>query len=204
MSEDIASNERVKLIEKTTPYEGFFQLDRYRFSHVKFEGGWTPPLVREVFERRHAVAILLYDPDREVVVLVEQFRIGAFAAGLEPWLLEPIAGIIEPGEGPEEVARRESIEEAGARVQDIEKIGTFILSPGGSSETVTIFCGRIDSRGLGGVHGVEDEGEDIAVRLLSLPEALAGLADGRIHAAIGVIPLQWLALNQHRLHEKWL
>lgn len=204
MGEDTASDERVKLIEKTTPYEGFFQLDRYCFSHVKFEGGWTPPLVREVFERRHAVAILPYDPARGVVVLVEQFRIGAFAAGLEPWLLEPIAGIFEPGEEAEEVARRESIEEAGARLEELEKIGTFIMSPGGSSETVTIFCGRIDSRGLGGVHGVEDEGEDIAVRLLTLQEALAAVNDGRIHAAIAVIPLHWLALNQQRLQEKWL
>ena len=194
---------RVEVREKTTAFKGYFQVDRYRLRHRKFDGGWTDEITREVFERGHAAAALLYDPARDVVVLIEQFRPGAYAAGLDPWLIEVVAGIIEEGETPEAVVRRESVEEAGCTVTELHPIGTFLPTPGGSSETMTLFCGRCDSRGLGGIHGLDHEQEDIRVLTLGRQEALDRLAAGDIVNLPAVVALQWLALNHTRLRSIW-
>ena len=194
---------QVVLKEKTTPYNGFFQVDRYKFKYQKCEGGWSSVVVRELFERGHTVAVLPYDPERDKVVLIEQFRIGAYAAGLEPWLSEAIAGIIDFGEKAEEVAHREALEEANCKLSELIKIGEFLMSPGGSSETTAMFCGRVDSRGVGGIHGLAHEGEDILARVLPLEEALRDLAVGKIVSAYAVIPLLWLQFNKASLQAKW-
>ena len=203
MAEINKSDFRVVLEEKTTPYNGFFQVERYKFKFQKHEGGWSSVVLRELFERGHTVAVLPYDPQRDKVVLVEQFRIGAFAAGLEPWLSETIAGMIDYGEVAEEVAHREAFEEANCKLLDLKKIGTFVMSPGGSSETTTMFCGRVDSRGVGGVHGLAHEDEDIFARVVPLDEALQNLAVGKIVSAYAVIPLLWLQSNKASLQAQW-
>jgi ADP-ribose pyrophosphatase len=194
---------RVALQEMTTPYQGFFKVDRYKLKHQKYEGGWSPVIVRELFERGHTVAVLPYDPERDNVVLVEQFRIGAYAAGGDPWLSESIAGIIDFGEKAEEVAYREALEEANCKITELIKIGEFIMSPGGSSEMTTMFCGRIDSRGVGGVHGLAHEGEDILARVVPLEEALKDLAEGKTASAYAAIPLLWLQFNKASLQAQW-
>ncbi|GAB4392498.1 MAG: NUDIX domain-containing protein [Kiloniellaceae bacterium] len=194
---------RVEILEKTTAFKGYFQVDRYRLRHRKFDGGWTGEMSREIFERGHAAAVLPYDPERDKVILIEQFRPGAYAAGMEPWLLEIVAGIIDPGEVPEEVVRREAMEEAGCTVSDLHPIGRFLATPGGSSETVAIYCGRVDSRGAGGVHGLDHEHEDIRVLPLDRREALAFLAQGRVTNLIAVAALQWLALNHTEIMRIW-
>jgi ADP-ribose pyrophosphatase len=196
-------DDRVEIIDKQTPFRGYFRVDAYRLRHRTFEGGWSRQISREIFERGHAAAVLLYDPHHDAVVLVEQFRIGAHAAGLEPWLIETVAGIIEPGEAAAEVVRREAVEEAGCEVGTLEPIGTFILSPGGSSETIALFCGRVASTDAGGVHGLDHEDEDIRPLVLSTDEALARLAAGGIVNATTAIALQWLALNRDRLRAEW-
>ena len=194
---------RVEVREKTTPFKGYFQVDRYRLRHRKFDGGWTDEMTREIFERGHAAAVLLFDPERDAVVLIEQFRPGAYAAGVDPWLIEIVAGIIEAGETPEGVVRREAVEEAGCTVSDLHPIGTFLATPGGSSETVALFCGRTDSRGAGGVHGLDHEQEDIRVLVLSRREALDRLAAGGVTNMPAVVALQWLALNYTELRRIW-
>lgn len=194
---------RVELIEKTTPFQGYFRIDRYRLRHRKFDGGWTEEMTREIFERGHAAAVLLYDPARDAVVLIEQFRPGAYAAGLEPWLVEVVAGIIEEGETPEAVVRREAVEEAGCSVAELHPIGRFLATPGGSTETVTLFCGRCDSQGAGGIHGLDHEHEDIRVLTLGRQEALERLAAGGINNMPAVVALQWLALNYTELLRIW-
>jgi ADP-ribose pyrophosphatase len=196
-------DKRVELHEKTTPYQGFFQVDRYKLKHQKYEGGWSPVLVRELFERGHTVAVLPYDPECDSVVLVEQFRIGAYAAGGEPWLSEAIAGIIDVGEKAEEVAYREALEEANCNITELIKIGEFVMSPGGSSETTAMFCGRVDSRGIGGLHGLAHEGEDILAKVVPLDEALEDLAEGRTVSAYAAIPLLWLQFNKASLQAQW-
>lgn len=196
-------DDRVRIVERSTPFQGYFRIDRYRLRHRRFDGGWSDEIQREVFERGHAAAVLPYDPARDTVVLIEQFRIGAYAAGLEPWLIEIVAGIIEPGEAAAEVVRREAREEAGCEIGALEPVGRFMLSPGGTSETMELFCGRVDSTGVGGLHGLAEEHEDIRAVVLPTDEVLARLAAGEIANASAAIALQWLALNRERLRATW-
>jgi ADP-ribose pyrophosphatase len=196
--------EDVIILEKTTPFQGYFRIDRYVFQHRTHAGGMTEPMSREIFERGHAVSVLLYDPDRDEVGLIEQFRPGAYAAGWEPWLIEVVAGIIDPGETPEQVAIREAQEEAGATVTQIEPVCRYLVSPGGTTESMEIFCARVDASKLSGIHGLEHEGEDIRVFTVTADEAIAWVQSGKIANSMTIIALQWLALNRPRLREKWL
>lgn len=193
----------VEVIEKNIAYDGYFRVDRYRLRHKLFAGGWGKEVARELFERGHAVAVLPYDPVRDVVVLVEQFRIGAYAAECDPWLIEIIAGIIDAGETAEAVARREAVEEAGLDIGEMVKVADYLASPGGTSETVTLYCGRVDASNAGGIHGLAAEGEDI--RVTTMPAAaIAGLlAESRTHNATLLIALQWLMLNRDDLRKRW-
>jgi ADP-ribose pyrophosphatase len=193
----------IQILEKTLRYKGFFEIVHYRFRHRLFAGGWSGEIQREVFERGHAAAVLPYDPAADAVVLIEQFRIGALVAGLEPWQIEIVAGIIEDGELPEDVARRESQEEAGATIGTLLPIYRYMVSPGGASESVQVYCGRVDSKGLGGIHGLPEENEDIRVEVHSFAAAVAALDAGKITNAVTIIALQWLALNRARLRETW-
>jgi len=201
----------VEVLDKATLFEGHFRIDRYRLRHKLFEGGWSNELTREVFERGHAVAVLPYDPDLDHVVLIEQFRIGAYAAlasrwfgdDASPWLIECVAGIIEPGEDPSDVARREVIEETGCAITDIVPLYHYTTSPGGASESVFVFCGRVDAATADGVHGVRDEGENIRVFSVAPEEAFKMLDDGRIANAMTIIALQWLRANRGRIRKRW-
>ncbi len=203
MSPTPNSKHDVEVLEHTVRHDGYFRIEVYRLRHRRFGGGWTEVMTRELFERGHAAVVLPYDPARDRVVLIEQFRIGAYAAGLGPWMIEAVAGIIEPGEAPEEVVRREALEEAGCAVTALEAIGTVMPSPGGSSEILHLYCGRVDSAGVGGLHGLEHEHEDIRAFTLPLDAALERLARGEIVNGNAVMTLQWLALNRARLQVTW-
>jgi ADP-ribose pyrophosphatase len=192
------------VLAKEVCYRGFFRLERYRLRHTLFAGGWSEELDRELLERGHAAAVLLYDPACDAVVLVEQFRIGALASPRGPWLIEIVAGIVGPGESGADVARREAVEEAGCTAQDLIPICDYLVSPGGSSERIALFCARVDSRNAGGIHGLAHEGEDIRVRVVPFAEALDMVRDGRIDSASPIIALQWLALNRTEVRRRWL
>ncbi len=193
----------VEILEKTVCYEGFFRLEKYRLRHRRFAGDMTPVLSRELFERGHAVAVLLYDPWRDRVVLLEQFRIGALTAPGGPWLLEIVAGIVEAGETSETVAMRECREEAGVAPTALEPICNYMVSPGGTSESISLYCGRVDSAGIGGLHGLAHEAEDIRVSTVAFDEAWDLLQQGRINSAAPIIALQWLVMNRAALRERW-
>jgi ADP-ribose pyrophosphatase len=194
---------RVEVIERKIVFDGFFKIVRYRLRHRLFAGGMGPELVRELFERDPAVVVLPYDPERAQVVLVEQFRIGALERDCDPWLLEPVAGMIEAGESAPEVARREAREEAGLELLDLVPIGRYYPSPGGSSEICEAFIARVDSRGAGGLFGLTDHGEDVSAHVVPLATALAWLDAGRIRVASTIITLQWLALHRAELEARW-
>ena len=198
------TNTDVEILEKTICFEGFFRLERYRLRHRLFNGDWSRPLVRELFERGHAAAILPYDPIRDEVILIEQFRVGALAALGGPWLLEIVAGVIEGNETAEEVVKRESMEEADCVITDLIPLYDFLVSPGGTTERVALFCGRVDAAHAGGIHGAADEGEDIKVHIATLDAALALVKSGRINSASSIIALQWLALNRSHVQILWL
>jgi len=193
----------VEVLEREVCYQGFFRMEHLRLRHRLFEGGMGPVVSRELFERGHAAAVLPYDPQRDEVVLLEQFRVGALTCAGGPWLFEIVAGIIEPGETPEQVVVREAQEEAGARLLALERICEYLVSPGGTSERISLYCGRVEAVGLGGLHGLAVEAEDIRVSTCPLGEALAMVADGRINSASPIIALQWLALNRERLRREW-
>ena len=192
-----------RILTHEVAYQGFFRIERFRLRHQLFAGGWTEELIRELFERGHAAAVLPYDPALDELVLVEQFRIGALQAPGGPWLLEIVAGIIDPGEQPEQVVRREAVEETGLTLGETEFICDYLVSPGGTSERIALFCGRVDASDAGGIHGLEAEGEDIRVSRVSYEQATEMLASGRLNSASAIIAMQWLMLNRTRLREQW-
>lgn len=195
----------VKIIKKDTVFQGYFRIDRYRLQYRTYGGEWSGEMVREVFERGHAAAVLLYDPDRDAVALIEQFRVGALAAGWEnPWLLEVVAGIIEEGETAEDVARREAEEEAGCSIGELLPVVKMLATPGGSSESLSLYCARVDSTKMGGIHGLADEHEDIKVVILPFDDILEKLKAGEIQNATALVALQWLALNHEDVRSHWL
>ncbi len=201
----------VEVIGKKSCYDGFFDLNAYTFRHRQFAGGWGPEIHREVFERGHAVGVLPYDPVADQVVLIEQFRSGAYASlespwfdeKVSPWLYEAVAGIIDEGEKPEDVAYRESIEETGLALTDLIPVSHYLVSPGGTSESVFVFIGRADVSKLGGLHGVAHEGEDIRPFSAPLTDAYNAIAEGLINNGMTIIALQWLMLNKDTVRTKW-
>jgi ADP-ribose pyrophosphatase len=194
---------RVEILDRTVVFDGHFQMVRYRLRHRQFAGGFGPELVREVFERGHAAAVLPYDPVRDEVVLIEQFRAGALETACDPWMLEPVAGIIEDGESADEVARRETLEEAGLEILDLAEVCSCFMSPGGSSETLQVFVGRVDTTAAGGIFGLPDEGEDIKVHVLPYAQAQAWLDEGRLGVASTLLAVQWLARHHEALRARW-
>ena len=186
----------VEIIERKRVFDGFFKMDKYRLKHKRFAGGWTEAFERELFERGEAAAVMLFDPQKDVVVLTEQIRVGGLTGSQSPWMLEVVAGMIEEGEQPEEVARREAQEEAGCCPEKLLPISCYWPSPGGCSEKIHLYCALVDSTPLGGIHGLDHENEDILVRCIPFEQAYAGIASGEINNAATIIALQWLKINK--------
>ena len=197
------ASQDVQILQRERLFKNYLAIDRCVLRHRLHAGGMSAPISRDVIARGPAVGVLLLDPARDRVILVEQFRIGALCAGMDPWVIEIVAGVVEPGEDPRDVARRESREEAGAEVDALIPIARHLASPGITDETVETFLGRVDSDGLGGIHGLAAEGEDIRVVAMTVDEALVACSDGRIANAMTLIALQWLALNRRTLEARW-
>lgn len=193
----------IEILEATLAYRGYGRIDNYRLRHRLHDGRMSRPVLREVYHRGHVAAVLPYDPDRDAVVLLEQFRIGAHLAGMPPWQTEAVAGMIDGDERPEDVARREAQEEAGIAVRELVPIARYLVSPGAITETVALFCGRVDSRGVGGVHGLPEEGEDIKVGIVPADGLPRMLEDGAIANALTIIAVQWLLLHRDELRRRW-
>jgi ADP-ribose pyrophosphatase len=194
----------VETLEVRNVYRGYGRVDVHRLRHRLFAGGWTPPFERELLDRGHAVAVLPYDAKADTVVLIEQFRIGAHGAGLPPWQVECVAGIIDAGETAEAVAVRECVEEAGCEVSDLIQVCRFLSTPGITNETVEVFCARTDTTGRhDAIHGLPDEHEDIRVIVMPLASAL-DLVDRRaIDNVPALIALQWLARHKNNVLQRW-
>ncbi|AIR05968.1 MULTISPECIES: ADP-ribose diphosphatase [Cedecea] len=193
----------VEIIARETLYRGFFSLDLYRFRHRLFNGEMSGEVRREIFERGHAAVLLPYDPVRDEVVLVEQIRIAAWDSSETPWLLEMVAGMIEEGESVEDVARREAVEEAGLVVGRTKPVLSYLASPGGTSERLSILVGEVDATQAKGIHGLVEENEDIRVHVVSREQAYQCVEEGSIDNAASVIALQWLQLHYEQLRKEW-
>lgn len=193
----------VEIVKRDKCFQGFYRLDKLHLRHELFAGGMGREISRELFVRHDAVCVLPYDPQRDEVVLIEQFRVGALDKVANPWLIEMVAGLIDKDEQPEEVAHREAEEEAGLTFSALWPMTRYFPSPGGSDEYVHLFLGRCSAEGAGGLHGLEEEGEDIRVRVWSFEDALQAVRDGRIANAASIIALQWLALNRDEVRGMW-
>ena len=193
--------DRVRVTGQRHEHLGFFTLESLTMEHPRFDGGPPMEVTRAVFRAGEAVTLLPYDPVRDRVLLLEQFRAAPYAQGdPEPWLLEPIAGIVDAGESVEASAHREALEEAGITVGRLHFISRYYPSPGATAQVLHSYAGIADlPDGLATGGGLSDEGEDIAVHLVSFAEAMAMVESGEIAVAPLVISLQWLAANRERL-----
>ncbi|RLA46097.1 MAG: ADP-ribose diphosphatase [Gammaproteobacteria bacterium] len=190
----------VEVRDSEVVYQGFFSMEKFRLRHRLFSGGWSREFTRELFVRSKAVGVLLYDPEHELIGLIEQFRVGAMATPGGPWLLEVVAGVAEVNEISQEVARRELSEEAGVKNARLVPICEYLVSPGGTNEIQELWCGLSDLRDGGGTFGLANENEDIKLHIIPEAEVMDWLAAGRCNNAATIICLQWLQMNRDRLH----
>tara|TARA_Y100001956_G_scaffold11440_2_gene10375 strand:+ start:812 stop:1396 length:585 start_codon:yes stop_codon:yes gene_type:complete len=182
-------------IVKCTPLtEGHIQLAEVTYTHQMYSGETSPERTSEVYHISNAVAVLPYDPNTRKVLLIEQFRIGA-ALNQEGRQIEIIAGSIDEGESPEFAARREAKEEANIDVGELIHLTTFYPCSGLSDQIMDVYGVAMDLSEAGGVHGKQDEGEDIRVMVVSVDEAIELIAQGKIKASAAIIALYQLKLG---------
>jgi ADP-ribose pyrophosphatase len=199
-----AARSDVEIIEATTPFERFLRVDTIRFRHRLFSGEWSGANTYDVLRQGAAAAIVLYDPDQDAVVLIEQFRLPALLAGSAPWQLEVVAGLVDGDEAPQVVAVRETREETGLVLAgELIPIQRYLPSCGASDESVHLFCARIDASAAGGVHGSAAEGEDIRTVVKTVAE-IEGLIDaGAIENGHSLVALYWLLRHRDELRRRW-
>lgn len=189
----------VEINAEEAVYQGFFTMHELRLKHRLFSGEWSGEISREIFHRGQASAAVLYDPVNDTIGLVEQFRVGALTSEFGPWCLEVVAGMLEPGETPEALMRRELAEEAGIEAAELIHITSYYSTPGGCSEKIHLYCALCDLSAAGGIHGLDDENEDILLHVLPAPSVFAVMLNSRMNNAATLLGLQWLQLHRHTL-----
>ncbi|PTW51096.1 NUDIX domain-containing protein [Rhodovulum kholense] len=189
---DIVETARVQ------PYANFFAVEEYTFRHTRFDGRMSDEMVRAAFLTGDAATVLPYDPARDAVLLIEQVRAGPYARGdSQVWSVEAIAGLMDPGETPEETVRREALEEAGLTIGALHRCFGYYTSPGAKAEYIYSFVGEADlGAEAGGLGGVPAEGEDIRAHVVPFARAMDLVDTGEIGNAPLILSLLWLA--RHR------
>ncbi|MGH1369167.1 MAG: NUDIX domain-containing protein [Maritimibacter sp.] len=197
----LSARDDVHVLEARTPYVNYFQIGEQDLSFRQFDGEMSAAVTRAALVGGDAVTVLPYDPQRDVVLLIEQFRMGPFLRGdPKPWLLEPIAGRIDPGETPQACARREAFEEAGVTVGALENVGQGYPSPGAMSEFLYSYVAVMELAGLGGeVHGLKNEAEDIRTHVIGFDRLMELARGGEVASVPLLMSAYWLALNRERL-----
>lgn len=189
---------QVRTIEAREPYRNYFSIQEHDISVPQFEGGYSAVVTRAAFVSGDAVSVLPYDPVRDRVMVIEQFRFGPHVRGdLNPWKLEAIAGRIDAGETPEKTAHREMVEETGVKLRKLIKLTSFYPAPGAVAEYMYSFIGIADLPDeVAGIGGLEEEAEDIKSHILSFKDAMELLNDSR--ADTGPLVVSLLGLSMHR------
>ncbi|HEY2538622.1 MAG TPA: NUDIX domain-containing protein [Stellaceae bacterium] len=204
IAQPTADRADVEIIEATTPFERFLRVDTIRFRHRLFSGEWSAAHTYDVLRQGAAAAIVLYDPDQDAVVLIEQFRLPALLADSSPWQLEVVAGLVDGDEAPQVVAVRETREETGLVLAgELIPIQRYLPSCGASDESVHLFCARIDASAAGGVHGAAAEGEDIRTVVKTVGEIEALIDAGAIENGHSLVALYWLLRHHNELRRRW-
>ena len=207
-STDIPACDGVVICSDETVWGGRFPLQVVKFRQRRFDGAMSGVRTWELWRRGAAAAVLPYDPVTDQVVVIEQFRLPALAAGFDPVLVELAAGLADGTEAPEDVVRREAVEEMGLPVERLERIGDFLLTPGGCDEHCTIFAGLVrlpalPPDGLIGHGGLAAEQEDIRVRAVPARDAIEAAIGGRYPNSVATIGLLWLAARHDWLRARW-
>jgi ADP-ribose pyrophosphatase len=196
------------VVSQTRAWSGRFAADLIRFRHRRFDGTMSEPRTWELWRRGRAVALVPYDPVTDSVVLIEQFRLPALAAGIDPVLVELPAGLIEDGEDPEPAMHRELQEEMQLQADRLQHIGAYLLSPGGCDELLDLYVGRVrapaaGADGIVGHAGAAHEGEDIRIRVWPAEKAIALALGGATPNSVTAIGLLWLAVQRDSLRKQW-
>jgi len=199
------TDKKFEILNRETLFQGYFRVDRYHIQHERFNGEWGQPYTREVFHRsRQVTGVLLFDPQRDKVVMVEQFRAGTLVLGEHPWLMEIVLGLVDANESPEQAGRREALEEAGCTIAELQPIANYYSSPGGTSEHISLFVGRTTAPADGSIHGIESENEDIKVHVLDAARAIGLIYGNKIRDSQTLVALQWFAMHHTELRSRWL
>lgn len=195
----------VDLISDEVVFAERFALQKVRFRYRKFDGDWSRVLTWEMWRRGGGVVILPYDPWTDRVALIEQFRLPALAAGLDPVMIECPAGLLEEGEDPAAAAARETAEETGLVPDRFLPLGSFMLMEGGCDEVIAFSLARVRLPEAGRLAdgGLESEGESIRVLVLPAEEAFAMVADNRIRNAPTALSLLSLQIRRATLRAEW-
>jgi ADP-ribose pyrophosphatase len=187
----------VTIISDEQASKGFLSIHKLQLKHALFPRGESKAITREVMHRGKASAILIHDPQHNLVMTLEQFRVGGLAEDDGPWFIEIPAGMIDSGETPAEAAIREAWEETGCRISNITPIAAFFPSPGGCSEKVHLFYGTADLSGYGEqIHGEGSDNENLLARAVPFEDALNWIYSGIIKDAASIMALFWLKGQQ--------
>lgn len=191
----------VTVAARRHPYVNYFAVEEYDLTFRRFDGGTSERVTRAVFVMGDAATVIPYDPRRDRVLLVEQFRAGPYARGdRQPWLLEPIAGRVDMGETPEDAARREAREEAGLELGPLVEVARYYSSPGAVTEYIYAYVALTDlPDGSARISGLSEEAEDIRGHLMSFDALMDLVRSGESGNAPLVCTAWWLAANRDRL-----
>ena len=190
------NSEEVKIQSREYLFRGFIQVEKVSLQHRLFnQTEYTPILQRELIHRPEAAGVLIYDDAQQKFALIEQFRVGAMDDSDSAWQLEIIAGVLDGDESPESCIRRESLEESGCEIDELEHLFSFYPSAGACSELFHLYSAQAHLPEQGGVFGMPDEGENIQLHLIDYSEVTHLLTNGRLRNAPVIMALQWL--QQH-------
>ncbi len=186
-------------------FSGFRKLHAVTYRHTDHHADRLPEAQqREIADIGKIAAVLPYDPDRDLLVLLRQVRLGAHLAGIDSNMVEVVAGLVDPGETVEDAALRETEEEAGVPALDLIEAYDFTPSPGFTTEWVTLYCARVDARSVPPRTGEVSEGEVIETIVVSPDEALAALDAGRLANSYTIHALFWFRVHRDRIRKAWM
>lgn len=180
-------------------FRGFIQVEKVNLTHRLFHRSeYSPIIQRELIHRPEAAGVLLYNNQQQRFALIEQFRVGALNDSESTWQLEIIAGVLDGNESPETCIRRESLEESGCEINELQHLFSFYPSAGACAEFFHLYAAEVDLPSSGGIFGVPDEGEDIQLHLFDYAEITMLFKNNRLKNAPVIMALQWLSQHIQR------
>lgn len=197
------SQQDIEIKQREPLFQGFIQVEKISLKHKLFhQNNYTNVLQRELVHRPEAAGVLLYNDQQQRFALIEQFRIGAVHDPDSAWQLEIIAGVLDGNESPETCIRRESLEEAGCEITELQHLFSFYPSAGACSEFFHLYVAETKLPDEGGVFGMQDEDENIQLHLFDYAQIELLFQNGRLKNAPVIMALQWLIQHRNTINNK--